>query len=135
MRMGQMGMGGKWEGCPGPPQSREGALPTRGIGRGSQPVAEQGLWARGPGLGSATVDSEGEGSWVASQEGSLICLSGAIGMNNRGAMGGTSVPAGPPPATGPGPMIPDGAMGMVRSTELSSLVGCVWKSQEGRVLS
>lgn len=36
-------------------------------------------------------------------------------------MGGTSVPAGPPPATGPGPMIPDGAMGMVRSTKLSSL--------------
>uniref|UniRef100_A0A8C6XMA8 Non-POU domain-containing octamer-binding protein n=1 Tax=Naja naja TaxID=35670 RepID=A0A8C6XMA8_NAJNA len=39
-------------------------------------------------------------------------MGGAIGMNNRGAMGGTSVPAGPPPATGPGPMIPDGAMGM-----------------------
>lgn len=45
-----------------------------------------------------------------------LCLfSGAIGMNNRGAIGGTSVPAGPPPATGPGPMIPDGAMGMVMS--------------------
>lgn len=42
---------------------------------------------------------------------------GAIGMNNRGAMGGTSVPAGPPPATGPGPMIPDGAMGMVMSSK------------------
>lgn len=35
-------------------------------------------------------------------------------MNNRGTMGGATVPAGPPPATGPGPMIPDGAMGMVR---------------------
>lgn len=52
-------------------------------------------------------------------------------MNNRGTMGGTSVPAGPPPATGPGPMIPDGAMGMVRSTELSSLgVGGGRKSPE-----
>lgn len=34
-------------------------------------------------------------------------------MNNRGAMGGTNVPAGAPPAAGPGAMIPDGAMGMV----------------------
>lgn len=34
-------------------------------------------------------------------------------MNNRGAMGGTNVPAAAPPATGPGAMIPDGAMGMV----------------------
>lgn len=34
-------------------------------------------------------------------------------MNNRGAMGGTNVPAPAPPAAGPGPMIPDGAMGMV----------------------
>lgn len=38
---------------------------------------------------------------------------GTIGMNNRGAMGGTNVPAAAPPATGPGAMIPDGAMGMV----------------------
>lgn len=38
---------------------------------------------------------------------------GTIGMNNRGAMGGTNVPAPAPPAAGPGAMIPDGAMGMV----------------------
>lgn len=38
---------------------------------------------------------------------------GTIGMNNRGAMGGTNVPAAAPPAAGPGAMIPDGAMGMV----------------------
>uniref|UniRef100_A0A803V8Q9 Non-POU domain-containing octamer-binding protein n=1 Tax=Ficedula albicollis TaxID=59894 RepID=A0A803V8Q9_FICAL len=37
---------------------------------------------------------------------------GTIGMNNRGAMGGTNVPAPAPPAAGPGAMIPDGAMGM-----------------------
>lgn len=34
-------------------------------------------------------------------------------MNNRGAMGAASVPATAPPATGPGAMIPDGAIGMV----------------------
>uniref|UniRef100_A0A8C4V2N1 Non-POU domain-containing octamer-binding protein n=1 Tax=Falco tinnunculus TaxID=100819 RepID=A0A8C4V2N1_FALTI len=39
-------------------------------------------------------------------------MGGTIGMNNRGAMGGTNVPAAAPPATGPGAMIPDGAMGM-----------------------
>lgn len=37
---------------------------------------------------------------------------GTIGMNNRGAMGSTNVPAPAPPAAGPGAMIPDGAMGM-----------------------
>lgn len=42
-----------------------------------------------------------------------ISLAGAIGMNNRGAMGATPVPAGAPPAAGPGAMMPDGAMGMV----------------------
>ncbi|NXU65744.1 NONO protein, partial [Horornis vulcanius] len=40
-------------------------------------------------------------------------MGGTIGMNNRGAMGGTNVPAPAPPAAGPGAMIPDGAMGMV----------------------
>ncbi|KAM3662652.1 non-POU domain-containing octamer-binding protein isoform X2 [Molothrus aeneus] len=39
-------------------------------------------------------------------------MGGTIGMNNRGAMGGTNVPAPAPPAAGPGAMIPDGAMGM-----------------------
>ncbi|XP_005286103.1 non-POU domain-containing octamer-binding protein isoform X1 [Chrysemys picta bellii] len=39
-------------------------------------------------------------------------MGGAIGMNNRGAMGATAVPAGAPPAAGPGAMMPDGAMGM-----------------------
>ncbi|XP_060612120.1 non-POU domain-containing octamer-binding protein isoform X1 [Anolis sagrei] len=43
---------------------------------------------------------------------SQMGMGGAIGMNNRPAMGGTAVPAGPPPTTGPGPMIPDGTMGM-----------------------
>ncbi|RLV98451.1 hypothetical protein DV515_00010836 [Chloebia gouldiae] len=39
-------------------------------------------------------------------------MGGTIGMNNRGAMGSTNVPAPAPPATGPGAMIPDAAMGM-----------------------
>lgn len=39
-------------------------------------------------------------------------------MNNRGAMGGTNVPAAAPPAAGPGAMIPDGAMGMVMHPQL-----------------
>ncbi|NXJ11840.1 NONO protein, partial [Odontophorus gujanensis] len=39
-------------------------------------------------------------------------MGGTIGMNNRGSMGGTNVPAAAPPAAGPGAMIPDGAMGM-----------------------
>jgi len=43
---------------------------------------------------------------------------GTIGMNNRGAMGGTNVPAAAPPAAGPGAMIPDGAMGMVMHPQL-----------------
>ncbi|XP_074863829.1 non-POU domain-containing octamer-binding protein isoform X1 [Carettochelys insculpta] len=42
-------------------------------------------------------------------------MGGAIGMNNRGAMGATTVPAGAPPAAGPGAMMPDGAMGMLLS--------------------
>lgn len=44
---------------------------------------------------------------------SVFSFPGTIGMNNRGAMGGTNVPAPAPPAAGPGAMIPDGAMGMV----------------------
>ncbi|XP_074988735.1 non-POU domain-containing octamer-binding protein isoform X6 [Caretta caretta] len=50
-------------------------------------------------------------------------MGGAIGMNNRGAMGATPVPAGAPPAAGPGAMMPDGAMGM--GPAWSSLLRCL----------
>lgn len=46
-------------------------------------------------------------------------------MNNRGAMGGTNVPAAAPPAAGPGAMIPDGAMGMVMQLQLCTFEACM----------
>ena len=42
-----------------------------------------------------------------------MAMGGAVGINNRGAMPPTPVPAGTPAPPGPATMMPDGTLGLV----------------------